>query len=48
MAILNDSFVDAKALIKRHEPVAVHVKPGEEIILIAGKANDSGLDLRYD
>ncbi len=47
LAILNDSFVDGKSLFKRYETVAVRIKPGEEIVLLAGKANDSALDLFF-
>ncbi len=47
LAILNNSFVDGKTLFKRHETVVVRIKPGEEIVLLAGKANDSALDLNF-
>ena len=47
LAILNDSFVDGKSLFKRYETVAVRIKPGKEIVLLAGKANDSALDLNF-
>jgi hypothetical protein len=47
LAILNDSFVDGKTLFRRYETVAVRIKPGEEIVFLAGKANDSALDLNF-
>ena len=46
LAILEDRLVDGPRLLKRHEMVAIHIKPREEVVLWGRPPNHSGFDLQ--